>query len=156
MQKRDVVAPSPLALCRRIGEARGELLIVIENALAEAGMALNFSQFLALKRLGEKGAMLPSELARTLRYSPGALTRLLDKLEHLGYLRRVPHPSDRRALHLELTAAGQQIRRRSVACAEAAAQDAFAELGVAERQQLDLLLQRLSASLSHDRGASRT
>lgn len=125
-------------------------MLGIERALADAGLDLNFSQFLALKRLGEDGPMAPGELARSLHYNPGALTRLLDKLEQSGYLQRVPDPDDRRALRLELTAAGQQILARMIACGNAAAERAFAEITDAERRQLHGLLSRV---LDHLQGA---
>lgn len=134
---------TPVGLCRLIGQVRSEIVVSIERALTAAGIGLNFSQFLTLKRLGEEGPMTPSELAPVLGCTTGALTRLLDKLEHLGYLRRVPHPSDRRSLRLELTRSGRAIRSNMVACAEAAAKRAFTDLSGAERRQLHGLLLRV-------------
>lgn len=142
---------NPFGLCRLIGQIRAEIVLGIERALADAGVALNFSQFLALKRLGEDGPMAPGELARILNYNPGALTRLLDKLEKLGYLRRVPDPDDRRALRLELTASGRDIHARMIACGNAAAERAFADITPAERHQLHGLLVRVLNHLHGER-----
>lgn len=142
---------TPFATCRLIGRIRGELVLAIERALADSGVDLNFSQFLALKRLGEDGPMAPGELARCVHYSPGALTRLLDKLEHSGYLQRVPDPNDRRALRLELTATGRSIHKRMLACGNAAAERAFAGFSGVERQQLHALLERLLDHLYDER-----
>lgn len=138
-------APSetPVGLCRLIGMAHGEIVRGLEQALLAAGSDLNFTQYLALKRLGEHGPMTPGELARTLNYNPGSLTRLLDKLQEAGYLQRAPHPSDRRSLRLELTAAARTKHARVVACAETAAEKAFAGFTGAERRELSDLLTRL-------------
>lgn len=134
---------TPLGLCRLIGQIRGEIVLGIEQALAEAGVDLNFSQFLAMKRLAEGGPMAPGELARILNYNPGALTRLLDKLEQARYLQRVPDPNDRRALRLELTPAGRAVNTRMLACGDAAAERVFADITRAERRELHGLLVRV-------------
>lgn len=142
---------TPFGLCRLIGRIRGELVLGIEQALASSGVELSFSQFLALKRLGEDGPMAPGELARCVHYSPGALTRVLDKLEQSGYLQRVPDPTDRRALRLELTASGRAVNKRMIACGNAAAERAFSEISVAERRQLQTLLERVLDHLYDER-----
>jgi DNA-binding MarR family transcriptional regulator len=147
---------TPFGLCRLIGRIRGELVLGIEQALADSGVELNFSQFVALKRLGEDGPMAPGELARCVHYSPGALTRMLDKLEQAGYLQRVPDPDDRRALRLELTTAGQKIHKRMIACGNAAAERAFAEISEAERLQLRSLLERVLEHLYAERERARS
>jgi DNA-binding MarR family transcriptional regulator len=148
-----VAAPpkTPFGLCRLIGQIRAEIVLGIEQSLVEAGVELNFSQFLALKRLGENGPMAPGELARCLNYNPGALTRLLDKLEHLGYLQRVPDPNDRRALRLELTASGAKIRARMLACGDAAAGRAFADITRTEQRALHHMLSRVLEHLHAER-----
>lgn len=132
-----------IGLCRLIGQTHGEIVRSLEQALLAAGSDLNFTQYLALKRLREQGPMTPGELARTLNYNPGSLTRLLDKLQEAGYLQRAPHPNDRRSLQLELTATARKKHARIIACTEAAAQKAFAQFTEAERRELGDLLTRL-------------
>lgn len=138
---------TPVGLCRLIGMTHGEIARGLEQALLAAGSDLNFTQYLALKRLGEHGPMTPGELARTLNYNPGSLTRLLDKLQEAGYLQRAPHPSDRRSLQLELTAAARKKHARIIACAETAAEKAFSGFTEAERSELRDLLTRLLGHL---------
>lgn len=146
-----IPADAPFGLCRLIGQTRSEIVFGIERALVATGVELNFSQFLALKRLGDDGAMAPGELARSLNYNPGALTRLLDKLEQLGYLERVPDPADRRALRLELTPAGREVHARMIACGNDAAERAFAEVSPDERRQLHDVLARVLGRLRAER-----
>ena len=142
---------TPFGLCRLIGQIRGEIVLGIEQALNDAGVELNFSQFLALKKLGEDGPMAPGELARILAYSPGAMTRLLDKLEHLGYLQRAPDPDDRRALRLALTASGREIHARILACGNAASERAFSKITRAERRHLHDVLVRVLHHMQDER-----
>lgn len=151
MQITPAPVQTPFGLCRLIGQIRGEIVLGIEQALGNAGVGLNFSQFLALKKLGEDGPMAPGELARILNYSPGAMTRLLDKLEQLAYLQRVPDPNDRRALRLELTPSGIEIHKRMIACGNAAAERAFGEISDAEQRQLHALLARVLEHLHAER-----
>lgn len=47
-------------------------------------------------------------LARELEVDSGAMTRMLDRLEGKGFLRRVPSADDRRVVKLELTAQGER------------------------------------------------
>ena len=50
-----------------------------------------------------------AELARQSQMDAGAMTRLLDRLETKGLLRRVRATEDRRVVQLELTPEGQQL-----------------------------------------------
>ena len=151
MQKADLPPSTPFGLCRLIGQIRGEIVLGIERALREAGLDLNFSQFLAVKKIGEIGSMAPGELARCLNYSPGALTRLLDKLEQLDYLRRVPDPTDRRALKLELTTAGHAVYDRILNSSNTAAKRVFFDIDDADRQHLYATLVRVLQRMQDER-----
>lgn len=130
-------------LCRLIGRVRAEFVNSLEHEMARQGVELNFSQFVALKLLGHEQPMTPVELARALHYNPGALTRLLDKLEQRGYLRRVPDPVDRRALRLELTARGKTLRKRLIGYCDGVAARMFASTTSREREQLHAILTRV-------------
>jgi DNA-binding MarR family transcriptional regulator len=89
-------------------QVRDAMWARMERELAAAGHDLTFSQFIAMKRLAG-GAAGVTDLARAADLNPGAMTRLLDKLEARGLLVRVADPSDRRALHIHLTEAGRKL-----------------------------------------------
>lgn len=76
---------------------------------------LTTSEINALANLLEPQARTVAELAAATGSRPTTLTNVLDRLERYGYVRRVPHPRDRRSTVLELTARGrdtaQTIRR---------------------------------------------
>ena len=144
---RKTTAPTPFQLCSLIGRIRSELHAGIEAELARQGFELGFSQFVTLKRLGTDGPMTAGELARLLSHNPGALTRLLDKLEQRDYVRRVPDPNDRRALRIELTASGRTLWKRINACGERVAERALEGNTEKERMQLQSLLNRVLDNL---------
>lgn len=78
--------------------------------MALAGHALTFSQYIVIKTLAV-GTAGVTDLARTADLNPGAMTRLLDKLEARELVERVADTNDRRALHIHLTDAGRQLWR---------------------------------------------
>jgi DNA-binding MarR family transcriptional regulator len=61
-----------------------------------------------LSILHAQGPRTSAELARHLDVTPRAVTALVDGLEHSGLARRRPHPSDRRATLVGLSAAGRR------------------------------------------------
>lgn len=64
------------------------------------------AQWGPLLRLQSAGASTVAELARWLQVDAGATTRLLDRLEKKGLLKRVRSTEDRRVVQVELTPAG--------------------------------------------------
>ena len=143
MDRAETSSDRSFQLCRLIGRLRAEFVTEVEHEMARQGVDLNFTQFVALKLLGHEEPLTPVELARALHYNPGALTRLLDKLEQRGYLKRVPDPVDRRALRLELTAQGKSLRKRVIGYCDAVAEQTFAYTTSREREQLHGVLTRV-------------
>jgi Transcriptional regulators len=118
-----------------------------ERELRQAGHDLNFSQFLAIKKLAD-GVANVTELARMAELSPGAMTRLLDRLEERGLVMRVADPGDRRALRICLTEAGRGIARDIAQCGERVRDIALQGLDEAQRAQFIGLLEQVRDNLS--------
>ena len=57
----------------------------------------------ALEHLEADGPLTQRELGQRLALTSGGVTVLIDRLERRGWVKRMPHPSDRRAVLLELT-----------------------------------------------------
>ena len=55
----------------------------------------------------------PSALCKGVSYDPGAMTRMIDRLERKKLVRRVRSPEDRRKIIVELTAGGSARSIRS-------------------------------------------
>lgn len=131
-------------LCRQVLDA---MWARMEVELAAAGHALTFSQFITIKTLAA-GTAGVTELARAAHLHPGAMTRLLDRLEARGILARVADPADRRALHIDLTADGRALWREIERYAQHVRKQATAGLPEAEQAQLMRLLTRVRDNLS--------
>jgi DNA-binding MarR family transcriptional regulator len=84
-------------------ETRGEW----RRKVAEA-TGLPFSRVRALWRL-ERGPRTLRELADDMGVDAPATTVIVDALERRGLVRREPHPTDRRAKQVSLTATGRRM-----------------------------------------------
>lgn len=144
-QPNAVCSGSTLGLLIR--QVRDNLWARMEDELAKAGHDLTFSQYVTIKKLAD-GIASVTDLARAAELNPGAMTRLLDKLEAKGLIVRVDDPGDRRALHIHLTEAGTTIWRDIYECGARVRQRALSGMSDAEREQLMHLLEQVRENLS--------
>jgi DNA-binding MarR family transcriptional regulator len=121
----------------------------MERELVRAGQDLTFSQFVTIKKLAG-GIASVTDLARAAELNPGAMTRLLDRLEAKGLVARVADPGDRRALHIHLTDAGVAIWREIDQCGQRVHDRAFGDMPQADRDRLLRLLERVRDNLSSE------
>ncbi|MBB6349575.1 MarR family winged helix-turn-helix transcriptional regulator [Nonomuraea muscovyensis] len=83
---------------------RRYLSAMVLNSLATAEAAgLNATDYYALNLLDLSGPLTSGELAVRTGLTTGATTRLIDRLEKGGHVRRVPDPVDRRKVIVETT-----------------------------------------------------
>ncbi len=127
-------------------QARDAMWARMERELAAAGHELNFSQFITLKRLSAGPAGV-TDLARAADLNPGAMTRLLDKLEARGILARLADPTDRRAVHIHLTDAGTAMWRDIDQCGQRVRARALRGMDDATRAQLTRLVEQVRDNL---------
>ncbi|MGW6391802.1 MarR family winged helix-turn-helix transcriptional regulator [Streptomyces sp. NPDC055103] len=67
-------------------------------------------QELMMMRLWDSGPVRQSELIQSLGLDPSTVTKMLQRLEQCGHVRRRPDPADRRAVLVETTDAGLALR----------------------------------------------
>lgn len=127
-------------------QVRDAMWARMERELADAGHDLTFSQFIAMKKLAT-GTASVTDLARAADLNPGAMTRLLDKLEARGLLTREADPSDRRALHIHLTDAGRQLWGDVDQCGRRVRERALRGMDDATRALLTQLLEQARDNL---------
>jgi DNA-binding MarR family transcriptional regulator len=132
-----------------IHHVRIGLIRHLEQTLIADGIELNFSQFRVLKALSRCSKTTPSELARSVGHDAGALTRMLDRLQDKGYVKRNPRDEDRRVVDICLTEAGRALWSEIRKSAERVNEFALSTLESAERQQLIAVLTRVRATLEH-------
>src|SRR5580700_1251343 len=98
-----------------MGRARASVLSGLDTELARFG--LSGMQFAVLKHLAEGSARTAADLCRFLQYDTGAMTRILDRLEQKGLVRRERSREDRRAVVLRVAASGRTQLPRLAAAA---------------------------------------
>lgn len=128
-------------------QVRDAMWARMELELAASGHDLTFSQFITIKKLAT-GIASVTDLARAADLNPGAMTRLLDKLEAKGLIERVADPADRRALHIHLTEAGTAIWRDIDQCGQRVRERALSGMDEATRVQLTRLLEQVRDNLT--------
>jgi DNA-binding MarR family transcriptional regulator len=127
-------------------QVRDAMWARMERELAAAGHDLTFSQFIAIKKLATRIASV-TDLARAADLNPGAMTRLLDKLEARGLLVRAADPNDRRALHIHLTEAGVAMWRDIDQCGQRVRERALRGMDDDTRAQITRLLEQVRDNL---------
>jgi DNA-binding MarR family transcriptional regulator len=112
---------------------------------------LSPSSALALGILADaEEPLAPHQIAEKLIISRATITGLLDSLEKRGYVRRVPHRSDRRMLLIELTESGRQVAHDFRVRVHQQQKEWLAALSQEEQEELIAALHRLQASLTSD------
>jgi DNA-binding MarR family transcriptional regulator len=102
--------------------------------------------FEVLLRIGRSpGRAVPmTRLARMVLFSSGGFTKLADRMEAAGLIRREPCPSDRRSLLATLTPKGEAVLHRGLAAHVPSLERHFAGLlDDAERADLERVLRTL-------------
>lgn len=128
-------------------QVRDAMWARMADELSKTGHDLTFSQFITLKKLADGSAGV-TDLARTAELNPGAMTRLLDKLEAKGYVTRTHDSGDRRAVHIDLTDAGKLIWDDINHCGQRVREQALSGMDEADRTQLTQLLERVRGNLT--------
>ncbi len=127
-----------------IGRARRAIVEAIDETLAP--LDISHAQWIVILMLGDGAACTASELCRILIYDPGAMTRLIDRLEKKGVLRRARVKTDRRTVRLELTAGGKKLYPKIVAALVKAFNRLLRGFRKSEVRQLEDLLKRMLAN----------
>lgn len=97
----------------------------------------------SLTYLDEDGPVTQKQLADHAATDVMMTSQVLRALERAGLIRRRPHPSDRRARALAVTAEGRALADRAVVAVEAADQEFFSAAG-SDLPMLTAVLRRLA------------
>src|SRR5664279_3456883 len=92
---------------RLIADVSGRLLAAFDDEMTDLG--ITGAQWVILMRIANGCGSTAAELCRFSRYDTGSMTRMLDRLEEKGLIRRLRSSTDRRVIHLELTDQGQEL-----------------------------------------------
>ncbi len=126
--------------------ARSTMRILREQAV-EAGLSMPQGHILTW--LAREGPRPTLGWARRTGTSPSTVSELVDGLEVLGFVRRLPNPEDRRQVLVEITPAGRRLEQRMHAGQMAHLRSAISGLSATELNRtigvLEGLTERLSA-----------
>ena len=127
-----------------ISRARAKLNEAIDRELAQ--FDITAAQYVVLSMLASHSPESAAQLCKEYSYDPGAMTRMIDRLEKKRFLRRVRSPDDRRVIRLELTDQGRTIRPALQNCSIAVATRLLRGFSPSEIEQFESLLERLLAN----------
>jgi DNA-binding MarR family transcriptional regulator len=113
----------------------------VERELEPSG--LTNAQWVPLLKLHMGSASTVAELARECMLDTGGMTRLLDRLEAKGLVRRIRSSEDRRVVNLELTDEGRAAARKIPAILCSVQNSHMRGFSVEEWQSLKGLLRRI-------------
>jgi DNA-binding MarR family transcriptional regulator len=100
-------------LARRAWRAMSQVALDRDRKIAVSeALGLSWTRVLALRQLASQSHTLRA-LAKRLSADPPYVTLMVDDLEERGLVQRIPHPEDRRAKLVELTAAGRAAAARA-------------------------------------------
>ena len=116
---------------------------------AEYGLSIPEGDVLfTLRRAGPPYRLAPSAIAESLLVPSGTMTNRLDRLEHRGMIERVPHPTDRRSMEVQLTKSGRELADEAVTGHVANEQQILEPLSERDRATLDRLTSTLLEHLA--------
>jgi DNA-binding MarR family transcriptional regulator len=135
-----------------IGRIRAQLLAAIDAELARdeflAPLEVTSAQLIVIVNLaGKECATSASELCKGISYDAGAMTRMLDRLEAKGLVRRTRSPDDRRLVNLELTQAGKAAYPRLREISMRVLNRSLCDFSSDEARALENLLVRVGQNL---------
>jgi DNA-binding MarR family transcriptional regulator len=131
-----------------VAEFAGQLFFRLWRAshlrIAEAlgSIGLTPALFGLLNVLGSREAAIQLELASAMGIDPSTIVSLVDELERAGLAKRRPHPTDRRAREVTITAKGRRLLERARGTAFQVEDEVLQGLSPSERRELLTLLRR--------------
>lgn len=137
---------TPMEVIGRISRASALLQRELERVFAQHGLAGgDFDVLATLRRSGRP--VTPGDLSRSTMVTTGGMTKLLDRLEARGLIRREADPRDRRGRLVVLTDDGRALVDRAVEAHLENEQRLLADLSGPKREQLASLLRQLLLAL---------
>lgn len=130
-------APSAegMAAVTSLMRAQQIVLARVEAALKPFDVSFARYETLMLLRFSRRGTLPMSRISARLQVHQSSVTNAVDRLENAGLVTREPHPSDRRATIVALTADGRELTDKAT---DAINRDVFSDLGLTAQDARDL------------------
>ncbi|MEV1294743.1 MarR family transcriptional regulator [Pseudonocardia sp. NPDC049635] len=115
------------------------LLSEVDGALRPLGLTFARYEALVLLDFARRGSLPMRVMGERLQLHPTSVTNIVDRLQGDGLVRRLPHPTDRRATLVELTDEGR-ARLAKATAAVTAIEFGLGGLDEADQDRLTTLL----------------
>jgi DNA-binding MarR family transcriptional regulator len=134
----------PLDIALNLYEIAGPIFVSLKEEVNPAShkarshpdvKELTFTQLRILLAI-EYGKDQVGKLARSANVAQPAMSKIVDRLINLNFVRRDPHPTDRRQIKLSLTPKGAAMTRRVRLKAAGKYVDAIKNLSASDHKQL--------------------
>ncbi len=89
------------------------LLSAVDGALRPHGLTFARYEALVLLTFARTGRLPMRVMGERLQLHPTSVTNIVDRLQADGLVRRIPHPTDRRATLVEITDSGTSLREKA-------------------------------------------
>jgi DNA-binding MarR family transcriptional regulator len=139
--------PMEMNVGRLVAKIHLQIRRCLDAELAKSELGLTSSQWVVLMNLGcSNSQQTAAELANLLNQDTGAMTRMLDRLQAKGLVKRSRSNTDRRLVHVELTEAGRRLFPQLPRVSTTVLNRVLVDFSAKEVQQLTKLLSRLLES----------
>lgn len=118
-------AADGMAAVTSVVRAHQILMGRVDEVLRPFGVTFARYELLTLLHFTKSGSMPLARIGSLLQVHPTSVTNVVDRCEDAGLVRRVPHPTDRRATLAEITPDGRELVTKAT---EALNRDVFADL----------------------------
>jgi DNA-binding MarR family transcriptional regulator len=141
-----LVGDDRITLMALLAEAHSRLVRILHAELAEsAGVPLTWYDVLVRLGRAPGGHLTMTRLAGEVSLTSGGVTRLVDRMVEAGLVERTLCPSDRRAIHVALTAAGAaKLGEATAKHLDSLQEHLIDPLTPTERAQLTSILHKLT------------
>jgi DNA-binding MarR family transcriptional regulator len=131
-----------------LSRVRAEMLVALDKAFEAdqelAQLEMTAAQFIVIATLAlSESAKSASDLCRGISYDAGAMTRMIDRLESKGLIRRNRRLDDRRVVYIELTEEGSHAYPRMKEISMTVVNRFLRGFSLAEARQLESFLTRM-------------
>jgi len=128
-------------VARLVHQAQSAMVASLDEALEP--FDLSVAQYAILSTLVSGHADTAAQICKDISYSPGAMTRMLNRLEEKGLIVRTEFPDNRRMNKLELSEKGRSAFPAMLACSSRVIDRYFGAFELTELRQLETLLNKM-------------
>ena len=146
-KERPELDASPMGFLGRTTRLASHIRKSLDRTFKAFGIvAGEFDVLATLRRSGKPYQLTPTALFKSMMVSSGTMTNRIDKLETAGLVERLPDPSDRRGMLIQLTQKGIDLIDAAVEAHVANGERMLDALDSSEREALASLLRKLLIS----------